>query len=47
MLSNVRIPALAVSLGGVESLIQHPAPMTHAAMKPADRQAAGEPGEPE
>lgn len=41
VLSNVRIPALAVSLGGVESLIQHPASMTHAAMKPADRLAAG------
>ena len=41
VLSEVRIPALAVSLGGVESLIQHPASMTHAAMKPADREAAG------
>jgi cystathionine beta-lyase/cystathionine gamma-synthase len=30
-----------VSLGGVESLIQHPASMTHAAMKPEDRLAAG------
>ncbi len=41
MLGAVHLPALAVSLGGVESLIQHPASMTHAAMKPADRLAAG------
>ena len=41
VLRAVRIPALAVSLGGVESLIQHPASMTHAAMKPGDREAAG------
>lgn len=41
ILGAVKIPALAVSLGGVESLIQHPASMTHAAMKPTDREAAG------
>jgi methionine-gamma-lyase len=41
VLSAVHLPALAVSLGGVESLIQHPASMTHAAMKPEDRLAAG------
>jgi methionine-gamma-lyase len=41
LLEAVQIPALAVSLGGVESLIQHPASMTHAAMKPEDRLAAG------
>jgi methionine-gamma-lyase len=41
VLNTVHLPALAVSLGGVESLIQHPASMTHAAMKPADRSAAG------
>jgi methionine-gamma-lyase len=41
VLQTVRLPALAVSLGGVESLIQHPASMTHAGMKPADRLAAG------
>ncbi len=41
VLSAVRLPALAVSLGGVESLIQHPASMTHAAMKPQDREEAG------
>jgi len=41
VLMGVHLPALAVSLGGVESLIQHPASMTHAAMKPEDRLAAG------
>ena len=38
-LEAVRIPALAESLGGVESLIEHPAIMTHASV-PADRRAA-------
>jgi cystathionine gamma-synthase len=33
--------SLAESLGGVESLIAHPATMTHAAMEPAARAAAG------
>jgi cystathionine gamma-synthase len=32
---------LAESLGGVESLIAHPATMTHAAMSPEARAAAG------
>jgi len=41
VLGAVRIPALAVSLGGVESLIQHPASMTHAAVAREDRLAAG------
>jgi methionine-gamma-lyase len=41
LLQTVRLPALAVSLGGVESLIQHPASMTHAGMRPGDRLAAG------
>jgi methionine-gamma-lyase len=41
LLRTVRLPALAVSLGGVESLIQHPASMTHAGMAPEDRLAAG------
>lgn len=41
LLGRVTLPALAVSLGGVESLIQHPASMTHAAVKPSDREAAG------
>ena len=33
--------SLAESLGGVESLIAHPASMTHAAMDEAARSAAG------
>jgi methionine-gamma-lyase len=41
VLGAVQLPALAVSLGGVESLIQHPASMTHAAMKREDRLDAG------
>ncbi|HSJ14788.1 MAG TPA: PLP-dependent aspartate aminotransferase family protein [Longimicrobiales bacterium] len=41
LLASVRLPALAVSLGGVESLIQHPASMTHAGVAPAERLAAG------
>lgn len=41
LLKTVRLPALAVSLGGVESLIQHPASMTHVGMKREDRLAAG------
>jgi methionine-gamma-lyase len=41
VLQSVRLPALAVSLGGVESLIQHPASMTHAGMKRDHRLAAG------
>ncbi|MGD2120463.1 MAG: PLP-dependent aspartate aminotransferase family protein [Gemmatimonadota bacterium] len=41
VLGTVQLPALAVSLGGVESLIQHPASMTHAAVKREDRLAAG------
>ena len=41
MMDNVEICQLAVSLGGVESLIQHPASMTHAGMGPEDRKNAG------
>jgi methionine-gamma-lyase len=41
LLGAVRLPALAVSLGGVESLIQHPASMTHAGVPREDRLAAG------
>jgi cystathionine gamma-synthase len=33
--------SLAESLGGVESLVAHPATMTHAAMEPAARLRAG------
>jgi cystathionine gamma-synthase len=37
---NLRHFALAESLGGIESLIAHPATMTHAAMSPEARSAA-------
>ena len=37
----VRIPTLAVSLGNVDSLIQHPASMTHAAIPKEEREKAG------
>ena len=36
-MDNVHIATLAVSLGGVETLIQHPASMTHAGMSLEDR----------
>jgi cystathionine beta-lyase/cystathionine gamma-synthase len=39
VLGRVRLMALAESLGGVETLISHPAVMTHASV-PADRRAA-------
>ena len=39
LLNGVRLLALAESLGGVETLISHPATMTHASV-PADRRAA-------
>jgi methionine-gamma-lyase len=41
LMDSVKIATLAVSLGGVETLIEHPASMTHAGMSPADRVAAG------
>jgi len=41
LLDGVTLMTLAVSLGGVETLIQHPASMTHAAMKRENRLAAG------
>lgn len=40
-LHGLRFFSLAESLGGVESLIAHPASMTHAAMTPEARQSAG------
>jgi cystathionine gamma-lyase len=41
MLERVRIFSLAESLGGVESLIEHPAIMTHASVPPENRAALG------
>ena len=40
-LSRLKLFALAESLGGVESLVAHPATMTHASMTPEAREAAG------
>jgi len=40
-LEKVEIFALAESLGGVESLIEHPAIMTHASVPPEQREALG------
>jgi cystathionine gamma-lyase len=40
-LETCRIFALAESLGGVESLIEHPAIMTHASIPPEQRKALG------
>jgi methionine-gamma-lyase len=41
VLDSLELLTLAVSLGGVETLIQHPASMTHAGMDPQARIAAG------
>ena len=41
LLPRLRLFTLAESLGGVESLIAHPATMTHAAMDPSARKRAG------
>ncbi len=40
-LESVRVFSLAESLGGVESLIEHPAIMTHASVPPENRKALG------
>ncbi|MFH0945865.1 MAG: PLP-dependent aspartate aminotransferase family protein [Planctomycetota bacterium] len=40
MMNSVKLCTLAVSLGGVETLIQHPASMTHASMGAAARKQA-------
>ncbi len=41
LLNQVRLITLAVSLGGVESLIEHPASMTHASVPREKRERAG------
>lgn len=41
VLREVKVFALAESLGGVESLIDHPESMTHASMEPVRRKQAG------
>jgi cystathionine beta-lyase/cystathionine gamma-synthase len=39
--NKVRLCTLATSLGGVETILQHSASMTHATLSPEDRQKAG------
>jgi methionine-gamma-lyase len=41
LMDRVKLALLAVSLGGVESLIEHPASMTHAIVSKREREAAG------
>ncbi len=41
LMNNLHVAILAVSLGGVETLIQHPASMTHSKVSAADKEKAG------
>ena len=41
LMDNVKVCLLAVSLGGIETLIQHPASMTHAKICKEDQIEAG------
>jgi methionine-gamma-lyase len=41
LMNHVHLALLAVSLGGVETLIQHPASMTHSKVSKEDKQKAG------
>jgi cystathionine beta-lyase len=41
MLTSTHLFSLAESLGGVESLINHPASMTHASIPKAEREKVG------
>lgn len=41
MINSVKLCTLAVSLGGIETLIQHPASMTHAKVPKQEREEAG------
>jgi len=41
LMDNVKLAILAVSLGGIETLIQHPASMTHASVPAVERSATG------
>jgi methionine-gamma-lyase len=41
VINSMRLATLAVSLGGIESLIEHPASMTHAAVPREQREKAG------
>jgi methionine-gamma-lyase len=41
LMNAFKVATLAVSLGGVETLVEHPASMTHASISPEDRRTAG------
>jgi len=41
LIDSVKLATLAVSLGGVETLIEHPASMSHTGMPRSEREAAG------
>jgi methionine-gamma-lyase len=41
LMNHVKLCTLAVSLGNVDTLIQHPASMTHAVMSPEARERTG------
>lgn len=41
MMNSVQMALLAVSLGGIETLIQHPASMTHSKLSAEAKQTAG------
>jgi methionine-gamma-lyase len=41
LMNRVRLATLAVSLGGIETLIEHPASMTHSGVPEAERREAG------
>ncbi|MGI5999092.1 MAG: PLP-dependent transferase, partial [Lutispora sp.] len=41
LMNNVKLCTLAVSLGDAETLIQHPASMTHSPYTPEERAASG------
>jgi methionine-gamma-lyase len=41
LMNSVQLAILAVSLGGVETLIQHPASMTHSKVSPEGKEKAG------
>jgi len=40
-MNHLGLATLAVSLGGVETLVQHPASMTHAEVPPEEKHKAG------
>jgi cysteine-S-conjugate beta-lyase len=41
VLRRVKLPLMAVSLGGVESILSYPATMSHSSMSPSERNARG------